>query len=68
MKRVVKFTELSEAQDFVKSNPDYRITMVVTCGQSRSSHEEKFFVAYNRKKCPPLNNALIEHWRQEGLI
>lgn len=65
MKKVMRFATLEEAKQFTNEHEGFKLTMVFT---TNGKQAEKIFIAYDKKKCPPLNNALIEYWMKEGLI
>jgi hypothetical protein len=68
MEKVIKFANREELIQFCKENTDYKPMVIFSRTVDKKATAEKVYFAYNKRQCPPLNNALLEHWEREGLI
>ena len=68
MEKVVKFATREEMKQFCSENTSFKPMCVFSRTADKKATAEKTYFAYNKKACPPLNNALLEHWEREGLI
>ena len=68
MEKVIKFANREEMMQFCKENTSYKPMVIFSRAADKKANTEKVYFAYNKKACPPLNNALLEKWEREGLI
>ena len=63
-----KFETLADAQKFAETFPNAKITAVYSRTMGVKDSTRKFYVVYDSKKHPAVNDAVVEGWDQAGLL